>query len=73
MTELDALELVKKEEVDGSLCIELRKKFRWFLEIDFKKMFYGFMPDTDDKTYREFISALYQKKRKESVENDPID
>jgi len=74
MTELDALELVKKEEdADGDLYIRLRRKFKWFLSPEFKKMSFGFLPDIDDKTYHDFMTELYYKKREEAVENDPID
>lgn len=73
MTELDALELVKKEEAAGSFYLKLRKKFRWFLSKEFRKMYYGFLPDVDDNTFAEFMSELYWKKREETNENEPVD
>lgn len=74
MTELDALELVKKKEDDyGNLYIKLRKKFEWFLSKEFKKMYYGFLPEVENKALDEFMSELYWKKREEAVQNDPID
>jgi hypothetical protein len=72
MTELDALELVKKVEEDDELCIRLRRKFKWFLSSEFKKMYYGFLPNVDDNTFDDFMKQLETKKIEEARENQPI-
>lgn len=72
MTELDALELVKKAEEGGELCVRLRRKFKWFLSKEFKKMYYGFLPDIDDNTFDDVMKQLARKKLEETRENEPI-